>query len=606
MFNYEQNAFSAQNPGTPDTIRFLDCNRSPVYSGYTNADGHTGATQQIWSSKLVNGLPVPYGSNTAVPEEVNKLAQYGYPAGGNSNLFSPNDGSNLTEHGKQPYQNVMFQFLKHETGSNAGYYEYNSAYNHAYFDEATEDNVKPYFESLRRNDEDKLNNGQNEAGGFYPFVSNLNGASYYRNFFREDFRSYSAWKTNYEKFTRVDGTGGSQQKGVFYGTADMHFGMVMDFDFYLPEYGTVNGTANGDPITFQFSGDDDLWVYIDDELVLDVGGGHGAISGDINFKTQKSYVEDATQRAGANYAAQHVGAVTKDINVEGDKIHNIKIFYLERYSGVSNCRIKFNLPPIPPATVNVKKDVTTLDGTDVSVPNDEFRFNIRATEQNGTTINTANRDYEIVDNQNNVVGNGTTDASGNFKIKADQTARFSGFKATDKFAVTEYIDNVEKYNQVNIDGVLAGKGNTVYATPLAQITNKGKTVEFTNILTDPLATAKFNKTADALKDVDGNYTGEYEIYLTVTGATPGRKVNVTDVVSKYFTVVSRQALLAMQTAPQQLMLAELPIQTVIGQALLRLFPEMASGAVTQYLQMQAIRYSIPRQEFLTHLKPIPR
>lgn len=84
---------------------------------------------------------------------------------------------------------------------------------------------------------------------------------------------------------------------------DFGFGIRLDIDFRVPAYGTVDGTENGDPVTFDYSGDDDLWVYISDDsgksnLVLDLGGDHKQASGSINFNTMSATANDVF----ANYA----------------------------------------------------------------------------------------------------------------------------------------------------------------------------------------------------------------------------------------------------------------------------------------------------------------
>lgn len=71
-----------------------------------------------------------------------------------------------------------------------------------------------------------------------------------------------------------------------FGNNNNSFGMTVQFAFYMP----ADGQVNGQDMTFTFSGDDDVWVFIDNKLVLDIGGIHGAIGGNINFADGTSKV----------------------------------------------------------------------------------------------------------------------------------------------------------------------------------------------------------------------------------------------------------------------------------------------------------------------------
>ncbi|MBR6789488.1 MAG: Cna B-type domain-containing protein [Oscillospiraceae bacterium] len=114
------------------------------------------------------------------------------------------------------------------------------------------------------------------------------------------------------------------------------FGMTADIDFYLPSVpGTRDAEGNmanlsvyGDELTFEFSGDDDVWVLVDGELVLDLGGIHGVESGTINFSTG-----EVTVNGNVEGSVTHIGAGR----------HTLTMYYLERGSSQSNCKLRFNI-----------------------------------------------------------------------------------------------------------------------------------------------------------------------------------------------------------------------------------------------------------------------
>lgn len=132
-------------------------------------------------------------------------------------------------------------------------------------------------------------------------------------------------------------------------TKDFHFGMRLDVEFLIPKY--LDDSAE-DPMTFEFSGDDDVWVFIDDQLVLDIGGIHGKVSGKIDFNKDEVSISRVVDLSKKNSSVEtYTDAKLSDLlgETEGDKgykdgeIHKMSIFYMERGSYESNCRIKFNL-----------------------------------------------------------------------------------------------------------------------------------------------------------------------------------------------------------------------------------------------------------------------
>ena len=142
-----------------------------------------------------------------------------------------------------------------------------------------------------------------------------------------------------------------------------HYGMSFTTEFYIPTNGHY---GDGNDIVFEFSGDDDVLVYIDDVLVLDNGGLHGARYSYINF-TQKSvtyqYLADVETSTVTNaysegitytYGAENAGISAQNqaaleylnkIATDGEQ-HTFKFYYLERGSTESNCKIMFNIQKI--------------------------------------------------------------------------------------------------------------------------------------------------------------------------------------------------------------------------------------------------------------------
>ncbi|MBR2639811.1 MAG: Cna B-type domain-containing protein, partial [Oscillospiraceae bacterium] len=164
----------------------------------------------------------------------------------------------------------------------------------------------------------------------------------------------------YNGTTHYQYTGGS---GV---TSEYWFGLKTDIEFFLPsdpggkdsQGNNVNQGLNGKDLVFDFTGDDDVWVFVDDILVLDIGGIHNALEGSINFSTGVVTVNGSTS------------ALPKSI---GAGEHTLTMYYLERGASQSNCKIKFNITTRYHLKI-MKEDVLTrelLDGAEFTVYTDE-------------------------------------------------------------------------------------------------------------------------------------------------------------------------------------------------------------------------------------------
>ncbi len=170
-------------------------------------------------------------------------------------------------------------------------------------------------------------------------------------------------------------------------TTDYYFGMYGTMNFYQPEDGRIDKKNSTDgekeDMIFQFTGDDDMVVYIDGVLVLDLGGIHDAQSGTINFNTgvvtytttkvngtnadgsqDVTVTEHTTTIKEMFAAAGKVDSVEWNGNTLADNTyHSLSFFYMERGGGASNLKLDLNIPPAPTGKFTVDKNVNWLDTT---------------------------------------------------------------------------------------------------------------------------------------------------------------------------------------------------------------------------------------------------
>lgn len=236
------------------------------------------------------------------------------------------------------------------------------------------------------------------------------------------------------------------------GDADFHFGMYIWADFYQPQNGMVemNDGSDSNPMIFEFTGDDDMWVFIDGVLVLDLGGIHDAQSGTINFATGEIRYTDTTidqnhtdqpntpdwhrTTIKAQYEAADQGdSVDWNGNTFADgSNHRIQIFYMERGEGASNLKISFNLKTIPDGQLSVEKEVDNYYAPQMQ--NIEYTMQVEIwDEEQNKYVPYANKDYTFFEQE----GGGTTDQNGEFKLKHGQTAVFPDLQVNDKVKVQE-------------------------------------------------------------------------------------------------------------------------------------------------------------------------
>ncbi|WP_373117525.1 Spy0128 family protein [Collinsella aerofaciens] len=176
-----------------------------------------------------------------------------------------------------------------------------------------------------------------------------------------------------------------------------HFGLSMSTRFVQPAGGKTNA---GDDMVFEFAGDDDVWVFIDDVLVGDIGGIHNRASLSINFCTGDIKVNgnnDGTLKNKYQKANKDTSGFNGNTFADGTN-HTLKFFYLERGATDSNMELKFNLVTVP------ESDIIKFDQDGKFVQGAEFK------------LYKTDKDFKTV---GELIGSGTTDEAGYLTLTND-------------------------------------------------------------------------------------------------------------------------------------------------------------------------------------------
>ena len=177
-----------------------------------------------------------------------------------------------------------------------------------------------------------------------------------------------------------------------------YFGLSMSSRFVQPTDGKTNA---GDPMTFEFAGDDDVWVFIDDVLVGDIGGIHTSAKLTIDFQTGEIKVNDSPDGTLLSKFQEAKQDTTKgfkgDTFADGTN-HTLKFFYLERGATDSNMKLKYNLVTVP------ESDIIKFDQDGKFVQGAKFQ------------LYKTDKDFK---NELEPLGSGTTDEAGHLTLTND-------------------------------------------------------------------------------------------------------------------------------------------------------------------------------------------
>ncbi len=278
---------------------------------------------------------------------------------GTDNSFDPVSGTGVI--GKQYLGegDGLFRLMTDPSDEHYGYYYYDSDRNAASYNQSEgRFYVYDYLECT------KDSATSNDAVGKYSDFLPLNSPYANTNGNNVTTYTYNGTHGEYEGTTHYmyDAKYSDQNNSPDNVGANFWFGMSVDVDFYLPRspgYKEADGSWGnqdlwGKDLHFKFSGDDDVWVFVDGELVLDLGGIHGVESGDVNFSSGIVTVN---------------GTQTRTLYDIEPGEHVLTIYYLERGSSRSNCAIYYNLAPRFSLDIQ-KEDVLSgeiLDGAEFAV-----------------------------------------------------------------------------------------------------------------------------------------------------------------------------------------------------------------------------------------------
>lgn len=386
-------------------------------SGAINAYTHSAAPRpEIVQNQLKDGYPVlTAGKSTGVSnlnngQTTEESLAYLFDQSEQIDATTE-DGTPTGTLGKKTYWDVggLLQIDRD------GYYYYNADYskskvaggsyqsaNYAYFDEGSK-TFKVYDTWGIK----KVGNGE-QQGQFFPFTNPSTA-----NVFTVDDNGNLAANTNTD----------SNSNGVSH-----FFGVSMTTRF-IQRYGGMTSQQNGKAMTFEFAGDDDVWIFIDGVLVADLGGIHDQASTKIDFSTGKIYINGNDTNETLKSKIDPTSTDTKawdDQTFADNTYHTLKLFYLERGGTDSNLAMKFNLAYVP-ETDGIKVDQF---GKRLSGVQFDLYAATKDEETDAYTVDTTKGD-----NKDGLLATGTTDSSGRFVLNDDTGGHISLNELTDKHDV---------------------------------------------------------------------------------------------------------------------------------------------------------------------------
>lgn len=301
------------------------------------------------------------------------------------------------------------------------------------------------------------------------------------------------------------------------------FGQKFDLKFRLTSDGKVVNPDNNNEkenIKFNFSGDDDVWVFIDGQLVLDIGGDHGVVNGEIDFAEKKATVSSVKNASSNGATSNVVKTFSNKLNTQDyfTKEHTLTMFYMERGLWESNMKITFNFPQENKLTV--EKEVDTTGANDIfkealaDVGTFDFEIKNLATsgEIKDVSAPSSPEVKEVFnDYSNDTTISGTEAYNSNVEVIDDPTNSEKGKIISYYYPGKKNATDPQSKTDERLVKIKAKDGNTFNASD----SNGYKYLQFDVYNKD--ASASGTDPFVALVDANGTRIGEWASFLTYNG-----------------------------------------------------------------------------------------
>lgn len=390
-------------------------------------------------------------------------------------------------------------------------------------------------------------------GNYDTYQQMINGLIYYRNnYFGEQPKSAANMVSDFfsnggpaeKQFSLSDF---SELYNIDFNTEkNFFFGMDMSMRFMQPK-GGLTGDSGNDPMVFEFSGDDDVWVYVDGVLFLDLSGIHRHVGGKIDFVNGKvTYygldpsAGDTTPSGYRTYTFAELltaaGRSTDGLNSKGTfkdyTYHDFNFYYMERGSGSSVCELNFNFPLLRQNTISVEKELTVNEEGKELLGNKEFNFQIlKADDSKNKTSDlfiTEGTEYALYGSDGKLLNDALqTDTNGIFQLKPGQRAEFSIPENGGNYYVRELLNpsEFEQYGKIAVNGTttttvnhvsIESKTFTGADSPVQNASDGAVRFTFNNQVDfEKIGSIEIEKILKAYHNADAVGTTEFEFSVTL-------------------------------------------------------------------------------------------